>query len=1604
MMAPRRWVLPVIAVCAMAATVISDTTGERAEPPAAQRQEPEVVRAVPDAATAVLAARRQGSRVEVLDEATSTRTVFANPDGTHSAEITAVPTRAKRGDEWVPIDSTLELRKDGSVGPRAVAEDVSLSAGGSAAPLIRLATGPAELSIYWPGALPKPTLSGSEATYAEVLPGVDLVMRANSSGYQQLLVIKNPAAALYSVDLRVMTRGVRLSADDSGALRALNDAGEAVFVSPPSVMWDASGSEGSRSVPVGVKVGDGTLTLLPDKEFLTNPATKYPVTIDPTFASPNKGNWATVLSGYRNQPYWNTSGAGPSVAQVGRCYEDPNNPCNNIFNARAFFEFDTGFMWDKDLVEAGLRAPVVWSPDCSVRSHQLWVVHHGQRISPGTTWNAQPGFTQWGGNIGVGGAAARGCGGGSALGADVNRALNGTGFTTFMFKAAVEADDQNRGGEQEAWRKYDPAQVKLSLIWNRTPNGPDSLRTDPPMPAPCRWCNGTPYIGDQSIRFIARLSDPDNDMVGPRWRIQAQDRPLELRPPRDTDPPVTQISGATHDTSFSLAGLHDKWVGWWVHADDTIKGSGAVSGTTFVVDHKGISGEADPIVSSPTYRVDENAWFGGENVPAQFTFSPGKPCDAANTYGTCDIDHYRYGWTDGGPGSGTKIDAESLGGSATVWLAPPGDGRRVLHVQAFDRAGHWSDVTHYTFMVQPGTGPRSQWAFEGNTEDTSHYGDRHGTLRGNASYGVGAVGTAVQLDGSTDSYVSMPNTLHNGASYSVSAWVKPTVLSSGDVMGVVSQVGNRSSGWFLNYAGSKNQWSFMVADEDKDNPGLRLLDAPKTYQPQVGRWTHLVGVYDRQANKLRIYVDGERAAESPSLGAFNPKFIGTEVNVGRERYNGNYGGYWKGSIDEVKLYDRVLADAEIKALVSKDNVQTGYWNLNDPATIDEVPNSTARNAVEGGDAAVLQNGAMFTEQGIVGGSVRFNGQDGKAATSRAAVNTEQSFSVSAWVKPEVFPAKGQALTAVSQEGGLADGNSGFYLQLFEAAGKYHWGFTRFGDEVDYSKWISAVSSQNPTQPNIPTHLTGVYHAPTMTMSIYVDGVFGGSRTLKPSEGEKAWNATGPLVIGQARMKGIPAMHFWKGLVDEVHTYTRALGVEEIKAISSQTDVTAGTWKLDNNTNDSSGRNLTGTWHGSAAFTQGHSTTSDPADKAALLNGSNSITADRAVNTMDSYTVSAWVKPDVKEGCYCTVLSQDAVNFSGFSIHAGYEGKWGLFSSYGDPDKEPNPPGSWMMGGPDVQAGVWTHVVGVYNKQLRQLELYINGALIKVQPHTNTIDTPGKLQIGRALWRDARGSFPANYFRGAIDDVRVYNRSLFAEEIRAIAGRDLTLVHNWQLDESGVDSIGARGATLSGGASLVTGWAGKAVSLNGSSAVAATTGVDLRTDKAFTVSAWVHLDREPCPVGQRECKMTAVSLDDKQTGSQTSKFRLGHVINTNTAPGPRGKWIFEMPEQNGAITEAAVSVRQGELNSWVFLVGVYDPSLPNNQLQLFVYSPGQTPDSDSGTLMTPWHGTGGLQIGRARKAGNAVDFWQGMVDDVRLYTVNLDSERLSKLYSSYPGTT
>ncbi|MBC6446292.1 hypothetical protein [Actinokineospora xionganensis] len=155
----------------------------------------DVVTEAPDAAAAMFAAERQGSRVAVASERTPSKEVFANPGGTMTAEYTAVPTKVRRGNTWVPINTAMAKRADGSVGPVAAIGDLSVSGGGTEAPLLRIVKDRRSFALHWSGQLPTPVMSGDKATYPDVMPGVDLVVVAQRSGYQQHLVVKTADAA-----------------------------------------------------------------------------------------------------------------------------------------------------------------------------------------------------------------------------------------------------------------------------------------------------------------------------------------------------------------------------------------------------------------------------------------------------------------------------------------------------------------------------------------------------------------------------------------------------------------------------------------------------------------------------------------------------------------------------------------------------------------------------------------------------------------------------------------------------------------------------------------------------------------------------------------------------------------------------------------------------------------------------------------------------------------------------------------------------------------------------------------------------------------------------------------------------------------------------------------------------------------------------------------------------------------------------------------------------------------------------------------------------------------------------------------------------------------
>ncbi|MFR9725218.1 LamG domain-containing protein [Streptomyces sp. MS19] len=138
---------------------------------------------------------------------------------------------------------------------------------------------------------------------------------------------------------------------------------------------------------------------------------------------------------------------------------------------------------------------------------------------------------------------------------------------------------------------------------------------------------------------------------------------------------------------------------------------------------------------------------------------------------------------------------------------------------------------------------------------------RWANLAGTATLGApGTTGTALHLDGATGYAATTAAVVDTSRSFTVSAWARLDAEPGQDAV-VVTQTGRRQAGFELSWSAADGGWSF--AQYDGEGAGARVTQ-PDGQAAAKDTWTHLVGVHDAYAGTLTLYVDGERAARSPS--------------------------------------------------------------------------------------------------------------------------------------------------------------------------------------------------------------------------------------------------------------------------------------------------------------------------------------------------------------------------------------------------------------------------------------------------------------------------------------------------------------------------------------------------------------------------------------------------------------------------------------------------------------------------------------------------------------------------------------------------------------------
>ncbi|HET9672681.1 MAG TPA: DNRLRE domain-containing protein [Actinomycetota bacterium] len=317
---------------------------------------------VAEGTLAVAKAAATGEPTIVGDLTTETTQVFANPDGTFTAEVAAGPVRvpdpsSKTG--WTPIDTTLVATHDG-ITPAATVADVTFS-DGSGARAVKLDLGAQRsFALDWSGDLPAPILAGDTATYPDVLPGVDLVLRARSGGFEQQFAVKEPPKEPPVFRLPLRLDGTTASVDQDGNLTISKADGTTLASADPALMWDSSlgehTNEPERVSKVETRIVDGgsgpVLEIAPDASFFEDPTVVYPVVVDPSpDLDVNKDTY--VESQYPNQSY-----GGDDELKVG-------TPNGGTQKARSFIKFNLGTITGTHVQSVQMKLWENWSYSCT---------------------------------------------------------------------------------------------------------------------------------------------------------------------------------------------------------------------------------------------------------------------------------------------------------------------------------------------------------------------------------------------------------------------------------------------------------------------------------------------------------------------------------------------------------------------------------------------------------------------------------------------------------------------------------------------------------------------------------------------------------------------------------------------------------------------------------------------------------------------------------------------------------------------------------------------------------------------------------------------------------------------------------------------------------------------------------------------------------------------------------------------------------------------------------------------------------------------------------------------------------------------------------------
>lgn len=210
----------------------------------------------------------------------------------------------------------------------------------------------------------------------------------------------------------------------------------------------------------------------------------------------------------------------------------------------------------------------------------------------------------------------------------------------------------------------------------------------------------------------------------------------------------------------------------------------------------------------------------------------------------------------------------------------------------------------------------------------------------------------------------------------------------------------------------------------------------------------------------------------------------------------------------------------------------------------------------------------------------------------------------------------------------------------------------------------------------------------------------------------------------------------------------------------------------NSTADSSGFDHTLTLHGVTDFVTG-------VRGSALLLGSGASWADRASVPLlspgsRSWSVALWARPSATSPFTRMLLSWYRCGADPNCAHEDAALYWLGLQPNGRPFwfvRGDGSDGATVEGPDSLVLGQWRHLAGTYDATAQMLRMYVDGQLVDSAESPIGAIAGGPASVPISLGRLHRVGWgqPGEYFVGALDDVRIYERELSAAEVLTLSG-------------------------------------------------------------------------------------------------------------------------------------------------------------------------------------------------------------------------------------------